>query len=106
MGFLSADVPQMMAVQGGFAAEAVSFRSTLSQAEGSAMQAQAFHKGESATAFQIGHAKFVDAATRVNDLLNIAESQLGEGSTTYVSQDTTGADDMNSAAAAINPTPM
>jgi uncharacterized protein YukE len=106
MGYLNAEVPQMVTVQGGFAAEAVSFRSTLSQAEGSAMQAQAFHKGESATAFQIGHAKFVDAATRVNDLLNIAEAQLGEGATTYVTQDTTGADDMNAASAAINTNPM
>lgn len=106
MGYLSAEVPQMVTVQGGFAAEAVSFRSTLSQAEGSAMQAQAFHKGESATAFQIGHAKFVDAATRINDLLNIAEAQLGEGSTTYVTQDTSGADEMNAASAAINPNPM
>lgn len=106
MGYLNAEVPQMVTVQGGFAAEAVSFRSTLSQAEGSAMQAQAFHKGESATAFQIGHAKFVDAATRINDLLNIAEAQLGEGATTYVTQDTSGADDMNAASAAINTNPM
>ncbi|WP_241473925.1 WXG100 family type VII secretion target [Mycolicibacterium neoaurum] len=106
MGFLSADTPQMATVQGGFAAEAVSFRSTLGQAEASAMQAQAFHKGESGTAFQIGHAKFVDAATRINDLLNIAESQLGEGTTTYVSQDSMGAEDMNAAASAINTNPM
>lgn len=106
MGYLNAEVPQMVNVQGGFAAEAVSFRSTLSQAEGSAMQAQAFHKGESATAFQIGHAKFVDAATRINDLLNLAEANLGEGTTTYVSTDGMGADDMNAASAAINTNPM
>ncbi|OFJ51842.1 hypothetical protein BEL07_20490 [Mycolicibacterium grossiae] len=106
MGYLNAEVPQMATVQGGFAAEATSFRSTLSQAESSAMQAQAFHKGESATAFQIGHAKFVDAATRINDLLNIAESQLGEAGTTYVSQDSTGASDMDAASAAINTNPM
>ena len=106
MGFLSAEVPQMVTVQGGFAAEAVSFRSTLSQAEGSAMQAQAFHKGESATAFQIGHAKFLDAGGRINDLLNLAEAQLGEVATTYVTQDGSGADDMNTASAAINTNPM
>ncbi len=106
MGLLSAQIPEMVTVQGGFAAEAVSFRSTLGQAEASAMQAQAFHKGESGTAFQIGHAKFVDAATRINDLLNLAEAQLGEGTTTYVSQDGAGADDMNAASAAINTNPM
>jgi len=51
-------------------------RHTISQAEQAAMSAQAFHVGESATAFQAAHARFVEAAAKVNTLLDIAQANL------------------------------
>ena len=57
--------------------KAALMRSTISQAEQEAMSAQAFHVGESSAAFQASHARFVEAAARVNTLLDIAQANLG-----------------------------
>ena len=51
------------------------------------MAAQAFHMGESAAAFQAAHARFVEAAAKVNTLLDIAQANLGEAGATYVAED-------------------
>ena len=69
------------------ATKAALMRSTISQAEQEAMSAQAFHQGESSAAFQAAHARFVEAAARVNTLLDIAQANLGDAAGTYVAAD-------------------
>ncbi|MGB9225808.1 WXG100 family type VII secretion target [Mycobacterium sp.] len=87
MSLLDAHIPQLVASQSAFSAKAALLRHTISQAEQSAMAAQSFHVGESATAFQASHARFVEAATRVNTLLDVAQANLGDAAGTYVAAD-------------------
>lgn len=87
MSLLDAHIPQLVASQSAFAAKAGLMRHTISSAEQSAMSAQAFHQGESAAAFQASHARFVEAASKVNALLDIAQANLGDAAGTYVAAD-------------------
>lgn len=87
MSMLDAHIPQLVAAQSAFSAKAALMRSTISHAEQEAMSAQAFHQGESSVAFQAAHARFVEAAARVNTLLDIAQANLGDAAGTYVATD-------------------
>ncbi|SRX92533.1 ESAT-6-like protein EsxS [Mycobacterium shimoidei] len=87
MSMLDAHIPQLVASQSAFAAKAGLMRSTIGQAEQEAVSAQAFHVGESAAAFQGAHARFVEAAAKVNALLDIAQANLGDAAGTYVAAD-------------------
>ena len=49
---MDAHIPQLVAAQSAFVAKAATMRHTVGQAEREALSAQAFHVGESATAFQ------------------------------------------------------
>ncbi|EUA04508.1 pe family protein [Mycobacterium kansasii 824] len=84
---MDAHIPQLVASQSAFTAKAALMRHTIGQAEQSAMSAQAFHQGESAAAFQGAHARFVEAAAKVNALLDIAQANLGDAAGTYVAAD-------------------
>ncbi|BCI92771.1 type VII secretion protein EsxS [Mycobacterium persicum] len=87
MSLLDAHIPQLVASQSAFTAKAALMRHTIGQAEQSAMSAQAFHQGESAAAFQGAHARFVEAAAKVNTLLDIAQANLGDAAGAYVAAD-------------------
>jgi uncharacterized protein YukE len=87
MSMLDAHIPQLVAAQSAFSAKAALMRSTISQAEQEAVSAQAFHQGESSAAFQAAHARFVEAAARINTLLDIAQANLGDAAGTYVAAD-------------------
>jgi uncharacterized protein YukE len=87
MSLLDAHIPQLVASQSAFAAKAGLMRSTIGQAEQEALSAQAFHAGDSSMAFQAAHARFVEAAGRVNMLLDIAQAHMGEAAGTYVAAD-------------------
>ncbi|MBY0440908.1 MAG: WXG100 family type VII secretion target [Mycobacteriaceae bacterium] len=87
MSLLDAHIPQLVAAQSAFAAKVAVLRSTMSQAEQEAVSAQAFHVGEAATAFQAAHARFVEAATQINALLDVAQANLGDAAGTYVAAD-------------------
>ena len=87
MSLLDAHIPQLVAAQSAFSAKAAVMRSTISQAEQEALSAQAFHQGESSAAFQAAHARFVEAAARINTLLDIAQANLGDAAGTYVAAD-------------------
>ena len=87
MSLLDAHIPQLVAAQSAFSAKAALMRSTISQAEQEALSAQAFHQGESSAAFQAAHARFVEAAARINTLLDIAQANLGDAAGTYVAAD-------------------
>ena len=87
MSLLDAHIPQLVASQSAFTANAGLMRSTISQAEQQAMSAQAFHQGESAVAFQAAHARFVEAAAKVNALLDMAQANLGDAAGAYVATD-------------------
>jgi len=87
MSMLDAHIPQLVAAQSAFGAKSGVMRSTISQAEQEAMSAQAYHQGESSAAFQAAHARFVEAAARVNSLLDIAQANLGDAAGTYVAAD-------------------
>ena len=87
MSLLDAHIPQLVASQSAFGAKTALLRSTISQAEQEALSAQAFHQGESSVAFQAAHARFVEAAARVNTLLDIAQANLGDAAGTYVAAD-------------------
>jgi uncharacterized protein YukE len=91
MSFLDAHIPQLIASESAFAAKTALMRSTIAQAEQEALAAQAFHTGESAAAFQAAHARFVEAAAKVNSLLDLAQANLGEAGATYVAQDASAA---------------
>jgi uncharacterized protein YukE len=91
MSFLDAHIPQLVAAQSAFGTKSALMRSTISQAEQEALSAQAFHQGESSVAFQAAHARFVEAAARVNTLLDIAQANLGDAAGTYVAADTAAA---------------
>jgi uncharacterized protein YukE len=87
MSLLDAHIPQLVAAQSAFGTKAALMRSTISQAEQEALSAQAFHQGESSAAFQAAHARFVEAAARINALLDIAQANLGDAAGTYVAAD-------------------
>ncbi|GAB7144633.1 WXG100 family type VII secretion target [Mycobacterium riyadhense] len=87
MSLLDAHIPQLVASQSAFAAKAAVMRSTIAQAEQEALSAQAFHVGEAAAAFQGAHARFVEAAAKINTLLDIAQANLGDAAGTYVAAD-------------------
>jgi uncharacterized protein YukE len=87
MSLLDAQIPQLVAAQSAFSTKAALMRSTISQAEQEAVSAQAFHQGESSAAFQAAHARFVEAAARINTLLDIAQANLGDAAGTYVAAD-------------------
>lgn len=87
MSHLDAHIPQLIASETAFAAKTALMRSTIAQAEQAAVGAQAFHMGEAAAAFQAAHARFVEAAAKVNALLDIAQVNLGEAGASYVAQD-------------------
>ncbi|MGV0635209.1 type VII secretion protein EsxS [Mycolicibacillus trivialis] len=87
MSLLDAHIPQLVASESAFGAKTALMRSTIAQAEQSALSSQAFHQGEGSAAFQAAHLRFVEAATKVNSLLDIAQANLGEAGTTYVAAD-------------------
>ena len=87
MSMLDAHIPQLVAAQSAFSTKSALMRSTISQAEQEALSAQAFHQGESSLAFQAAHARFVEAAARINTLLDIAQANLGDAAGTYVAAD-------------------
>ncbi len=87
MSLLDAHIPQLVAAQSAFSAKSGVMRSTIGQAEQEAVSAQAFHQGESSVAFQAAHARFVEAAARINTLLDIAQANLGDAAGTYVAAD-------------------
>jgi uncharacterized protein YukE len=91
MGLLDVNAGQLFAAQSSFEDKAAAYRATMAAAEQAAMQAQATHQGESAVAFQAAHARFVEAMAKSNALLDVASAQLGEGATTYVSEDSAAA---------------
>lgn len=101
MGLLDANVAQLVTSASSFADQASMMRSTIHGAESSALQAQAFHQGESSAAFQMGHARFVEAAGKINVLLDIAGQNINEGAATYTAQDQMGAEGYNAAAGAL-----
>src|ERR1700756_3479988 len=84
MSMLDAHIPQLVAAQAAFGAKTALMRSTIGQAEQEALSAQAFHQGEAAVAFQAAHARFVEAAARINTLLDIARATLGDAAGAYV----------------------
>ena len=87
MSLLDAHIPQLVASQSAFAAKTALMRSTIGQAEQEALSAQAFHVGESSAAFQAAHARFVEAAAKINTLLDIAQANLGDAAGTYTAAD-------------------
>ncbi|HZE14980.1 MAG TPA: type VII secretion system protein EsxG, partial [Mycobacterium sp.] len=87
MSLLDAHIPQLVASQSAFAAKTALMHSTIGQAEQEALSAQAFHVGESSAAFQAAHARFVEAAAKINTLLDIAQANLGDAAGTYVAAD-------------------
>ena len=87
MSLLDAHIPELVASQSAFAAKTALMRSTIGQAEQEALSAQAFHVGESSAAFQAAHARFVEAAAKINTLLDIAQANLGDAAGTYVAAD-------------------
>ncbi|WP_099024787.1 type VII secretion protein EsxS [Mycolicibacterium palauense] len=91
MSLLDAHIPQIVASESAFGAKAALMRSTIASAEQAALGAQAFHMGESSAAFQAAHARFVEAAAKVNSLLDIAQANLGEAGATYVAEDSAAA---------------
>jgi uncharacterized protein YukE len=87
MSMLDAHIPQLIASEASFGAKAALMRSTIAQAEQAAMSAQAFHIGESSAAFQAAHARFLEVAAKVNMLLDIGQTNIGEASGAYVAED-------------------
>src|SRR5690625_898576 len=87
MGLLDANIPQLVSSEAGFSAKSSLMRSTMAQAEQSALSSQAFHQGEASAAFQAAHMRFVEVAGKVNMLLDLAQVNLGEAGSTYVATD-------------------
>ncbi|MGV0627354.1 type VII secretion protein EsxS [Mycolicibacter minnesotensis] len=87
MSLLDAHIPQLVASESAFGAKAALMRSSIAQAEQAALSAQAFHAGEAAAAFQGAHARFVALAAQVNALLDRAQVNLADASSTYVAAD-------------------
>ncbi|WP_167098046.1 type VII secretion protein EsxS [Mycobacterium sp. DL592] len=91
MSLLDAHIPQLIASESAFGAKTALLRSTIAQAEQEAVAAQAFHIGEASAAFQVSHARFVEAAAKINTLLDLAQANLGEAGGTYVAADSAAA---------------
>lgn len=87
MSLLDAHIPQLIASESAFGAKAALMRSTISQAEQAAQSAQAFHMGESSTAFQAAHARFVEVSAKINALLDLAQANVGDAAGSYVAED-------------------
>jgi uncharacterized protein YukE len=87
MSLLDAHIPQLVASEAAFAGKSALMRSTLAQAEQAAQSSQAFHMGESAVAFQAAHARFLEVSVKINALLDIAQTNLGDAAGTYVAED-------------------
>lgn len=83
-GFLDTVTEGIHHAETNFITEANLMRSTIGSAEVDAVAAQASHQGPSSAAFQASHARFVEAATKVNLLLDIAQANLGDAATRYV----------------------
>lgn len=94
MSSLDVQVGQLVSSQGGFQSSAATMRTTLHDAESEAQASKAFFVGEASDAYQGAHAHFTEASTKLNTLMDIAGTQLGEGATTYTSQDSQGASDI------------
>jgi uncharacterized protein YukE len=94
MALLDANIPQLQVSHASFADQATQFMSIVHQAEQSAMQAQAFHQGESSVAFQQAHGQFTEISHKMQTLLQLAGNNIQEGATTYQVQDGQGASDM------------
>ena len=94
MSSLDVQVGQLVASQGSFESQAATMRSTIHEAESQVQASKAFYVGESADATQAAHTRFEEAAAKINTLLDVAGTQLGEGATTYTSQDGQGASDI------------
>ena len=101
MGHLDANVPQLVNSQGSFADQASLFTSTVHSAEQSALAAQGAHQGESAVAFQTAHGRFVEVATKMNQLLAVAGQNIGEGANAYTMYDGQGANGYTTALGAM-----
>lgn len=95
MGLLDANVAQLVS-SSSFNDQASLMRGTIQQAESSAVAAQATHQGESSAAFQQAHARFVEAAGKINALLDIGGQNINEGAGTYSAQDSAAATDYTS----------
>lgn len=87
MSLLDAHIPQLASSEAEFGAKVALFRSTVSEAESAAVASQSINSGEAAAAFQAAHARFVEAATKTNLLLDKAQMNLGEAHSTYVATD-------------------
>ncbi len=87
MSLLDVHIPQIVSSESAFGAKSGLMRSVIGQAEQSALASQSFHIGDSATAFQAAHARFVEAAAKINNLLDIAQTNLGAAGGTYVAED-------------------
>ena len=87
MSMLDAHIPQLIASEASFGSKAALMRSTIAQAEQAAMSAQAFHIGESSAAFQAAHARFLEVAAKVNMLLDIGQTNIGEARGAYGAED-------------------
>lgn len=94
MGLLDVQIPQLLSSQSGVADNSGLMRSTISEAESGAQAAQAFFNGDASSAFQTAHMRFVEAAQKCNQLLDMAQGNMGESASTYVAQDSSLASDI------------
>jgi uncharacterized protein YukE len=102
MSFLDVATAALSTGQNSFQDQANLMRSTIHSAEQSAVASQAFHQGDAAAAFQVGHARFVEASGKINALLDIASANLCEGAAQYTAKDAANAS-ANAAAAGLVP---
>jgi uncharacterized protein YukE len=96
MSLLDAQTPAIFSASANFTDQSAMMRSALHSAESTAQQAQAFHQGQSALAFQAAHARFIEASAKINQLLDIAAANQNEAGTSYVSADAEGEQAYNS----------
>jgi len=94
MAHLDVQVPQLITASTDFADQAALMRSTIATADAHAQSAQGFNMGEFSGAFQAAHARFAEAATKMNSLIDIASANQGEAATTYTSVDGAAAGDI------------
>ena len=95
MSLLDAQTPAIFSASANFTDQSAMMRSALHSAESTAQQAQAFHQGQSALAFQAAHARFIEASAKINQLLDIAAANQNEAGTTYNAADAEGAEGYN-----------
>lgn len=99
--FLDTNAAQLVSSSSGLGDASANMRGTIAQAEANAQAAMGFHMGESSTAFQAAHARFVEAASKTNMLLDVAAAQVHEGAGSYVTGDSEMADGVSSASGII-----